>query len=113
MEMRMALSSGEYDALCQEAVNLGISLKQLIHSKACGSSQGESRLQASFEISRELSKHREVLNQLIRREITLDQGLVEDDLIRLEQSMTAMERQVADLIHRVLKEEGEHGNTSL
>lgn len=105
-EIRTEFTVEEYDRLQAEANRLHIPLKQLIHDRAVGTDPSRDPLAATQVLAEEISKNRDVLNQIIQRETTAEIRLYEDDVIRLELAMTELESIVASFIGKVLKEVG-------
>lgn len=102
-DIRPEFTPEEYHRLSFEAGMLNISLKQLVHDRAVGTAPTDNPLTAAQILAKEISKNREVLNQIIKRETTAEIRLYEDDVIRLEMAMTELEGIVTAFIAEVLK----------
>ena len=102
-DIRPEFTPEEYDRLKEEADRLGVPLKKLVHDRAVQAETGGKPLTAAQMLSMEMSQVRELLNQIIRRESTVEIGLYEDDVIRLELTMARLEEITADFISQVLK----------
>lgn len=102
-DIRPEFTPEEYDRLKEEADRLGVPLKKLVHDRAMEADTGGKPLTAAQMLSMEMSQVRELLNQIIRRESTVEIGLYEDDVIRLELTMARLEEITADFISQVLK----------
>ena len=105
-DVRPVFTPEEYLRLCSEADRLNISIKQLVHDRAIGANPADSPLTAAQILSTEISKNREVLNQIIKRETTADIRLYEDDVIRMEIAMAELEGLVTAFISEVLGKVG-------
>lgn len=92
----------EYESLQAEADRLQLSVTQLIRTQVLGHGCA---LCKALTLSAEMSLIREQINQIIRREIAESPRLYEDDLIRLEQTMTELEKKVSQYILDVLRNE--------
>lgn len=102
-DVRPEFSPEEYNRLRFEADRLGISLKQLVHDRAVKAAPADNPLTAVQVLASEISKNREILNQIIKRETTAETKLYEDDIIRLEMAMTDLESIVTTFIAEILK----------
>lgn len=102
-DIRPEFTPEEYDRLKEEADRLGVPLKKLVHDRAVQAETGGKPLTAAQMLSMEMSQVRELLNQIIRRESTVEIGLYEDDVIRLELTMARLEEITADFISQILK----------
>lgn len=102
-DIRSEFTPEEYDRLKEEADRLGVPLKKLVHDRAVQTDAGVKPLTAAQILSMEMSQVRDVLNQIIRRESAAENGLYEDDVIRLELTMARLEEITVDFISQVLK----------
>ena len=102
-DIRPEFTPEEYDRLKEEADHLGVPLKKLVHDRAMQADAGGKPLTAAQILSIEMSQVRDVLNQIIRRESSVEIGLYEDDVIRLELTMARLEGITVDFISQVLK----------
>lgn len=102
-DIRPEFTAEEYHRLRFEADRLNISLKQLVHDRAVGAAPTDNPLTAAQILADEISKNREVLNQIIKRETTAEIRLYEDDIIRMDMSMTELEGIVSAFITEILK----------
>ena len=102
-DIRPEFTPEEYERLKEEADRLGVPLKKLVHDRAVQADAGVKPLNAVQILSMEMSQVRDVLNQIIRRESTVEIRLYEDDVIRLELTMARLEEITADFISQVLK----------
>lgn len=102
-DIRPEFTPEEYDSLKAEADRLGVPLKKLVHDRAVQTDAGVKPLTAAQILSMEMSQVRDVLNQIIRRESSVEIRLYEDDVIRLELTMARLEEITADFISQVLK----------
>ena len=102
-DIRPEFTPEEYDRLKEEADRLGVPLKKLVHDRAMQADTGGKPLTAAQMLSMEMSQVRELLNQIIRRESSVEIGLYEDDVIRLELTLARLEEITADFISQVLK----------
>ena len=110
-DVRPQFDEEEYNQLRMEADRLGVSLKQLVRDRALGIVIEDTPLTAAKILSDEISKVREVMNQIIRRETTAEIRLFEDDIIRLEMAMKEQEGIVAAFISEMMKEARNIGDT--
>lgn len=110
-EIRVKFQESEYDRIKAEADRLGISIKEYVHIRAMGVSPGDTPMCAAKMFCEEVGKYREALNQIIQREILAGTGLYEDDVIRMELTMSAIENTVADFIKNQLRVVKKSGNT--
>lgn len=102
-DIRPEFTPEEYDRLKEEADRLGVPLKKLVHDRAVQADTGGKPLTAAQILSMEMSQVRDLLNQIIRRESSVEIRLYEDDVIRLELTMARLEEITADFISQVLK----------
>ena len=102
-DIRPEFTPEEYERLKEEADRLGVPLKKLVHDRAMQADTGGKPLTAAQMLSMEMSQVRELLNQIIRRESSVEIGLYEDDVIRLELTLARLEEITADFISQVLK----------
>ena len=102
-DIRPEFTPEEYERLKEEADRLGVPLKKLVHDRAVQADAGVKPLNAVQILSMEMSQVRDVLNQIIRRESSVEIRLYEDDVIRLELTMARLEEITADFISQVLK----------
>ena len=102
-EIRTAFTTEEYHRLKFESDRHNISLKQLVHDRAVKVSRGDNPLTAAQILAQEITKNREALNQIIKRETAAETRLYEDDIIRLEISMTELEGIVSAFIAEILR----------
>ena len=102
-DIRPEFTPEEYDRLKAEADRLSVPLKKLVHDRAVQTDAGVKPLTAAQILSMEMSQVRELLNQIIRRESSVEIGLYEDDVIRMELTMARLEEITADFISQVLK----------
>lgn len=102
-DIRPEFTPEEYERLKEEADRLGVPLKKLVHDRAMQADTGGKPLTAAQMLSIEMSQVRELLNQIIRRESSVEIRLYEDDVIRLELTMARLEEITADFISQVLK----------
>ena len=100
-EIRIHISQQNYDVLKKEADNLGITVRQLIHSRALGS---DMQLVKVKLLCNEIAQCRGLLNRIVQRETNREEGLYEDDIIRLEEMMSRVERITAVYVRAALKE---------
>lgn len=112
-DIRPQFTDTEYARLHQDADRLGISLKRLVHDRAVGIDSGGKPLNVAKGISDEISKHRELLNEIIRREIATGTGLYEDDVIRLEMSMCELEGIVAAFVGEMMRQVKRNGDAEI
>ena len=102
-DIRPEFTPEEYDRLKAEAVRLGVPLKKRGHDRAVQADTGVKPLTGAQILSMEMSQVRDVLNQIIRRESTVEIRLYEDDVIRLELTLARLEEITADFISQILK----------
>lgn len=102
-DIRPEFTPEEYDGLKEDADRLGVPLKKLVHDRAVQTDTGGKPLTAAQMLSMEMSQVRELLNQIIRRESSVEIRLYEDDVIRLELTLARLEEITADFISQVLK----------
>lgn len=102
-DVRPEFTPEEYERLVNDADRLSISVKQLVHDRAVGITPKTTLMVSAKTLSDEISKYREVLNEIIRRETTAEIRLYEDDVIRLEASMNALEGVVSAFITEAMK----------
>lgn len=102
-DIRPEFTPEEYDRLKAEADRLGVPLKKLVHDRAVQADTGGKPLTAAQILSMEMSQVRELLNQIIRRESSVEIRLYEDDVIRLELTLARLEEITADFISQILK----------
>lgn len=109
--IRPEFNEKEYASLKQEADELGVSLKQLVRDRALRIVTEDTPLCKAKILGAEISKCREVLNEIIRREICTEERLYEDDVIRIEMTMSEIEKTVASFIADEIKRWNTYGNT--
>ena len=102
-DIRPEFTPEEYERLKKEADRLGVPLKKLVHDRAVQADTGGKPLTAAQILSMEMSQVRELLNQIIRRESSVEIRLYEDDVIRLELTLARLEEITADFISQILK----------
>ena len=107
--IRPEFNEQEYEMLTQEADELGISLKQLVRDQALKIVTGDTPLSKAKILSGEISKCREVLNRIIKREIDSNEHLYEDDIIRIEMAMHELEEIVTVFVRDQLREAKRYG----
>jgi hypothetical protein len=107
--IRPEFNEQEYEMLTQEADELGISLKQLVRDQALKIVTGDTPLSKAKILSGEISKCREVLNGIIKREIDSNEHLYEDDIIRIEMAMHELEEIVTVFVRDQLREAKRYG----
>lgn len=110
-ELRLNLTEAEYTYLLAEAERLEMPIKQLIIDRALHIDAKSLRLLYIKHLSLELSEIRKLLNQIIQRETLTKEGLYEEDIIRLEESLASTERIVAKAISELLRRS--HGNPEI
>ena len=109
--IRPEFNEKEYASLKQEADELGVSLKQLVRNRALKIVTEDTPLSKAKFLGDEISKCREVLNKIIRRETYVEERLYEDDVIRIEMTMSELERNVAAFIAEEIKRWNAYGDT--
>lgn len=102
-ELRLNLTEAEYTYLLAESERLEVPIKQLIIDRALHMDARSLRLLSLKHLSLELSEIRKLLNQIIRRETLTKEGLYEEDIIRLEDSLSATESIVAEAVSELLR----------
>lgn len=107
--IRPEFTEEEHAKLKKESDALGVSLKQLVHDRALGIVTEDSPLCSTQMLCDEMEKCREVLNQIIQREVESGIGLYEDNIIRLEMSTAELERVVIEFTRAKLREAKHHG----
>lgn len=112
-DIRPQFTEEEYHTLRSEADRLGISLKQLVHNRALGIASENTPLCSAKLLCAEMAAHRKVLNQIILRETEADERLLEDDIIRLEMSMTELEGIVTGFTTEVLRQAKRNGDIAI
>lgn len=112
-EIRAKFNDSEYETIKERADQSGMTLKEFVHSCATRKHPEDEPLSVSKALCKEIAQYREVLNQIIQREILVGAGLYEDDVIRMELTMSAIENTVADFIKKQLREVKKGGNTDL
>ena len=112
-DIRPEFTPEEYDRLKAEADRLGVPLKKLVHDRAVQADTGVKPLTVAQILSMEMSQVRDVLNQIIRRESTVEIRLYEDDVIRLELTLARLEEITADFISQILKGAALYGDPYL
>jgi hypothetical protein len=110
-DIRPQFTEEEYSQLLLEADRLEVSLKQLVRDRALGIVTEDTPLTAAKILSDEISKVRDVMNRIIRRETTAEIRLFEDDIIRLEMAMKELEGIVAAFISEMIKKVRNVGDT--
>lgn len=108
-DIRPQFTEEEYHALRSEADRLGISLKQLVHNRASGIVSENTPLCSAKLLCAEMAAHRKVLNQIIQRETQANIHLYEDDIIRMEMSVSRLEDTVIAYVRTKLREEKSDG----
>ena len=107
--VRPEFTEEEYAVLKQDADRLGVTVKQLARDKVLGIVTEDTPLCSTNMVCDEIAKNREVLNQIIRREVEGDEHLFEDDIIRIEMAMDELEEIVAAYVREQLREAKRHG----
>lgn len=107
--VRPEFTEEEYTKIKQEADALGVSLKQFVRDRALGIVTEDTPLCSTKLLCDEMAKCREVLNQIIRKEIESGIGLYEDDIIRTEMTMAELEERVTAFTRTKLREAKHHG----
>lgn len=102
--IRPEFSEDEYAQMKNEADQLGVSVKQLVRDRALGIITEDTPLCATKLLCDEMARYREILNQIIRREVESDIRLFEDDIIRIEMSMCELEGIVTAFVREKLRE---------
>ena len=108
--IRPEFNEQEYMVLKQEADELGVSLKQLVRNRALKIVTEDTPLSKAKILGDEISKCREVLNEIIRRETFVEERLYEDDVIRIEMTMNEIERIVAAFIGEEMRRWNTYGD---
>ena len=108
--IRPEFNEQEYIALKQEADELGISLKQLVRNRTLKILTEDTPLSKAKILSEEISKCREVLNEIIKRETCVEEHLYEDNVIKIEMAMSELERIVAAFIGEEIRRWNTYGN---
>lgn len=108
--IRPEFNEQEYMVLKQEADELGVSLKQLVRNRALKIVTEDTPLSKAKILGDEISKCREVLNEIIRRETHVEERLYEDDVIKLELAISELERNVAAFISEEIKRWNTYGD---
>lgn len=103
-DIRPQFTEKEYALLRTEADRLGVSLKQLVRDRALGIETEDTTICSTRLLCEEMSKYRKVLNQIILRETQADVRLYEDDIIRMEMSISGLEDVVTEFVKTKLKE---------
>ena len=103
-DIRPQFTEEEYTQLRAEADRLGISLKQLVRDRALGIETEDQPLCSTRLLCIEMAKYRNVLNKIILRETKADVRLYEDDIIRMEASVSGLEDVVTEFVKTKLKE---------
>ena len=109
-ELRLQFLESEYIQLKAESDRLGVSLKQLAHSRALGGSPEETPMGSAKILGDEIAQYRNVLNQIIRRVTHAEVHLYEADIIRMEIMLTNIETMVADYTAQMIKAVKNDGN---
>lgn len=104
-DIRPQFDEEEYSQLRTEADRLGVSLKQLVRDRALGIVTEETPLCSTRLLCAEIAEYRKVLNQIILRETETSCHLFEDDIIRMEMSIAALEDIVTEFVKAKMKEE--------
>ena len=112
-EIRSHFNELEYTLLKDSADQYGVSIKQLIRDRALGISQEEKPLVVVQKLGETLGECRDMMNEIIKREICTKDHLYEDDIIRMEKLLTRAESMVADCIAQMIKVGENNGNTSV
>ena len=107
--IRPEFTEEEHAMLKQEADQLGISLKQMVRDRALKIATEDTPLSRAKILSDEIAKCREVLNEIIRREILAEEHLYQDDIIRIEMSMCELEEIVISFVREQIREVNRHG----
>lgn len=103
-DIRPQFTEEEYSQLRTEADRLCVSLKQLVRDRALGIVTEDTPLSSTRLLCEEVAKYRKVLNQIILRETEVDIRLYEDDIIRMEMSLSGLEDIVTEFVKAKLKE---------
>ena len=103
-DIRPQFTEEEYSRLRTEADRLCVSLKQLVRDRALGIVTEDTPLCSTRLLCEEVAKYRKVLNQIILRETEVDIRLYEDDIIRMEMSLSGLEDIVTEFVKAKLKE---------
>ena len=103
-DIRPQFTEEEYSQLRTEADRLCVSLKQLVRDRALGIVTEDTPLCSTRLLCEEVAKYRKVLNQIILRETEVDIRLYEDDIIRMEMSLSGLEDIVTEFVKAKLKE---------
>ena len=109
-EVTLKFRHDEYALLQADANKLQISVRQLIRNRAL---EAGCALCKAMAMSAELSLIREQINRLIRQETDQAPRLYEDDLIRLEMTMTELEQTVTRYISDLLTEVRAYGQPAI
>lgn len=104
-DVRIRFTEEERERLKADADGLGITIKQLVHDRALGVAPEDAPLSAVKAVVDEMAKTRSLLNYVILRETRNGCGLFEDDVIRLEMSMSELENIVTAFISVMLRQE--------
>ena len=112
-EIRVNFSAKEYKELKTAAEYLGLSIKELVHIRAIGESAEDNPLCTTKLLCLEISKYRQVLNQIIQRETTAEIKLFEDDMIAMELSMAGLEAVVANFVKDQTKKVKRNGDSDI
>ena len=112
-EVRIPMSEEEYQQLKTEASSLCVSPKLLMRDRIFGVVTAESPLWSAKILADEIAALRSEINHIVKTESTSRIRIYEDNLIRLESSMNAVETMVATYISNAMKEAKKHGSNSL
>lgn len=102
-EVRIQFTPEEYENIKTDAEQLGVSLKSLIHNRTI-SNTSASTFYLAKTLSDEVSLCRREFNRIIQREMRSGSGLFEDDIIRLELTLSEVEKIVTTFVSTKLKE---------
>ena len=108
-DVRPQFTEEEYFALRAEADRLGVSLKRLVRDRALGIATEDTPLCSAKLLCIEMAAYREVLNQIIQRETQANIHLYENDIIRMEMSVSRLEDTVIAYVRTKLREEKSDG----
>ena len=112
-DVRIKLLDKEYETINSEAEKLQITVRQLVHDRATGRDRIQAILHSAQVLSAEMTRIRDCLNQIIRRETEAKIRLYEDDVIWLEGIMAELEQLVAGYISDALREVRAHGHPAV
>ena len=102
--IKVKFTDAELAGLQRDASLHNKSVNQYIHDCTTGAKLEISPVYAAFTVAEELSKIRNALNEIFRRETAADVRLFEDDVIQLDRRMNEVEVAVAEYLKSVRKE---------